>query len=160
MPSPAGRERSSNIVGNGAILDALDAEGLLGAEEFALKLAAAMVTAEGKRVLGTYEYKWPQLQADTQAERVRLGFSPNEPLLRSGAMRDSISFVVTVPGKEAWVGSNLKAAAALVWLLVVAGQSSRGAWGRQRDTPSRRCEGGGITIAAGAGRTRPIAKAC
>jgi hypothetical protein len=37
------------------------------AEEFALKLAGAMVTAEAKRVLGSYDYRWPQLQPDTQA---------------------------------------------------------------------------------------------
>jgi hypothetical protein len=56
------------------------------AEKFALKLAAALVAHEAKRVIGTYdpEYKWPQLQPETQAERAHLGFPPNEPLLRTG----------------------------------------------------------------------------
>jgi hypothetical protein len=32
------------------------------------------------RVIGTYDYKWPQLAPSTQEKRVSEGFSANEPL--------------------------------------------------------------------------------
>lgn len=48
------------------------------------------VSTQAKAVLGTYAYGWPQLAASTQADRVRKGFAANEPLLRTGEMRESI----------------------------------------------------------------------
>jgi hypothetical protein len=49
------------------------------------------VQAAAKAAVGTYAYGWPQLSGYTQEDRVRLGFSPNDPLLRSGALQASIA---------------------------------------------------------------------
>ncbi|MCC3246674.1 hypothetical protein LG047_15340 [Methylocystis sp. WRRC1] len=57
----------------------------------ALEKACQIVEDEAKRVIGTYDYGWKQLAPATQRERVRLGFTPNDPLLRSGELRDSIT---------------------------------------------------------------------
>lgn len=55
-----------------------------------LEKACAMLEKEAKRVIGTYDYGWPQLAGRTQRDRERQGFPPNEPLLRSGELRDAI----------------------------------------------------------------------
>lgn len=52
--------------------------------------AGAMVAAESRRVLGTYDYGWPHLKPETIA-RKRMGDSP---LLETGAMRKSIGYSV------------------------------------------------------------------
>jgi HK97 gp10 family phage protein len=75
------------------------------AENEALDVAAKMICDEAKHVIGTYEYDWPKLAESTQAERERKGYPANEPLLRTGAMRDSISYTITEPGKKALIGS-------------------------------------------------------
>jgi hypothetical protein len=49
------------------------------AEREILKITAQTVENEAKRVIGTYDYDWPQLAASTQAQRVRKGFPANEP---------------------------------------------------------------------------------
>lgn len=41
--------------------------------------------------------QWVSLSQETMAERMRYGFTPNEPLLRSGQLRDAIASSV-VPG--------------------------------------------------------------
>jgi phage gpG-like protein len=56
--------------------------------------AGHIVETEAKRVLGTYEYGWPQLADSTQTERERLGFTPNDPLLRTGDLKESIEHTV------------------------------------------------------------------
>lgn len=67
-------------------------EGLFMVEQReALEKACQIVEDEAKRVIGSYDYGWQQLAPSTQAERVRLGYPANEPLLRSGDLRDSIS---------------------------------------------------------------------
>jgi hypothetical protein len=76
------------------------------AKEAALETAAKMVRDEAKRVIGTYLFDWEQLAASTQSERVAQGFPANEPLLRTGEMRDSIEYKIITPGEEAEVGSN------------------------------------------------------
>jgi hypothetical protein len=57
-----------------------------------LQKALDIIKDESQRVIGTYDplYEWPQLAPETQRERERLGFSPNDPLLRTGELRDSI----------------------------------------------------------------------
>lgn len=60
----------------------------------AIEKACQIVEDEAKDVIGTYRYGWPQLATATQRDRVRLGFPANEPLLRTGDMRDSISHYV------------------------------------------------------------------
>jgi hypothetical protein len=67
---------------------------------------AQMIRDEAKRVIGTYELDWPQLAPSTQEERVKEGFPANEPLLRTGELRDSIEYTV-ISDHEAEVGSNL-----------------------------------------------------
>lgn len=71
----------------------------------ALEEAAKVVEKEAKRVIGTYDYGWPQLADATQEDRVQKGYTPNDPLLRSGELRDSIEHKV-VSREEAHIGSN------------------------------------------------------
>jgi hypothetical protein len=74
------------------------------AEHSALEGAAKIVETEAKRVIGSYDYGWPQLAQATQDDRVAQGYSANQPGLRRGDMRDSIGH--TVAGHEAQIGSN------------------------------------------------------
>jgi phage gpG-like protein len=70
----------------------------------ALEIAAQFVEAEAKRAIGTYKYGWRQLSPATQTDRVAHGFSANEPLMRTGEMRDSIEHCSSPT--EARIGSN------------------------------------------------------
>lgn len=70
-----------------------------------LEDACKIVEEEAKRVIGTYDYGWPQLAPATQEDRTRKGFSANEPLLRTGELRDSITHEV-VSHDTAYVGST------------------------------------------------------
>jgi phage gpG-like protein len=76
-----------------------------------LEAAARIVEARAKSAIGSYIYGWPQLAQSTQAERVKKGFSENQPLLRTGELRDSIQH--SSSPTEARVGSNLDRA---VWM--------------------------------------------
>jgi hypothetical protein len=80
------------------------AEGFPHACHQALEIAAQFVENEAKRAIGTYKYGWPQLTPSTQADRVAHGFPANEPLLRTGEMRDSITHCSSPT--EARIGSN------------------------------------------------------
>jgi len=68
--------------------------------------ACEMVAAEAKRVLGTYDYDWPQLKAETIAHKMR----GDSPLLETGELKNSITW--NSSGNEGHVGSNLDKA---VW---------------------------------------------
>jgi hypothetical protein len=72
----------------------------------ALEKACVVIEDEAKRVIGSYDYGWRELAESTQAERARLGFPPNEPLLRTGEMRDSLEHQVVLAEKKGYVGSN------------------------------------------------------
>ena len=48
------------------------------------------VAVKAKAVLGTYTYGWPELAQSTQDQRVKLGFSANEPGFRTGYMQASV----------------------------------------------------------------------
>ncbi|MDR3473336.1 MAG: hypothetical protein P4M09_16880 [Devosia sp.] len=80
------------------------------AERRALELAAKVVEDEAKAEIGIYQEgagpfgDWDELADSTKADRGRQGYPENEPLLRSGEMRDSIGTVIE--GHEAHVGSN------------------------------------------------------
>jgi hypothetical protein len=74
------------------------------ANHHALEHAAVIVETEAKRVIGTYDYGWPELAESTQTQRVGLGFPANEPGLRTGDMRDSIEHKTFT--EEAFVGSD------------------------------------------------------
>jgi hypothetical protein len=77
----------------------------------ALDHAAAVVQTEAKAIIGHYQAAagpfapWAELADATKEQRVRLGFSENEPLLRTGEMRDSILRTV-IDGSHAAVGSD------------------------------------------------------
>lgn len=76
----------------------------------ALDHAARIVKTEAKEEIGVYQAQagsfvaWAELAAATKADRLAHGFPENEPLLRTGDLRDSIGHVVE--GHEAAVGSN------------------------------------------------------
>ncbi len=72
-------------------------KGLLGAAELLQKKA--------KSKFGHYQDGWAQLTPATQADRVRKGYTANDPLLRSGELRDSIK--ITIKGRKAIVGSDM-----------------------------------------------------
>lgn len=75
-----------------------------------MERAAKLVQTEAKSEIGHYQgaagpfAAWPELADSTKDDRIHNGFSENEPLLRTGAMRDSIEYVVG--DSEAAVGSN------------------------------------------------------
>ena len=66
----------------------------------ALERVAVKVENTAKAEFGEYQDaigpfpEWTELADSTQAERGRLGFPENEPLLRTGELRDSISHEV------------------------------------------------------------------
>src|SRR5258705_6047904 len=78
------------------------------AKKTALHAMAQMIRDEARRVIGTYDsdYSWPQLAPSTQADRVQAGSAANEPLLRTGELRDSIGYTI-ISDHEAEVGSDL-----------------------------------------------------
>jgi hypothetical protein len=69
-------------------------ETMKAANEAILTEWAVTVRDKAKAAIGTYRYKWPQLADATQREREQEGYTANEPLLRTGEMRDSISAMV------------------------------------------------------------------
>lgn len=79
-------------------------------EHHALEKAAVVVEKRAKEKIGEYQDQagpfagWAELADSTKADRVRQGYSEDEPGLRSGEMRDSIEHVVM--DGEAQVGSN------------------------------------------------------
>jgi hypothetical protein len=84
-------------------------ENLKYANEAILAEWAMTVRDRAREAIGTYRYKWPQLADATQHEREQEGFAPNEPLLRTGELRDSISAMVEMHGPDrgrAVVGSD------------------------------------------------------
>jgi phage gpG-like protein len=84
----------------------------------ALEKGAELVQKQAKDYIGTYDvhttwtfkngstgaYSWPPLAESTKKDRVNKGFSEDEPLLRTGELRDSIN--ITVGHNEASIGSN------------------------------------------------------
>lgn len=61
-----------------------------------MEKACKIVEKEAKRVIGTYDYGWTELAESTKADRAAHGFPEDEPLLRTGEMRDSIEHRVEV----------------------------------------------------------------
>jgi len=62
----------------------------------AMEEACLIIEHKAKELIGTYQAEeapfgaWPELAESTKEDRVRQGYSENEPLLRSGDMRDHI----------------------------------------------------------------------
>jgi hypothetical protein len=76
------------------------------AAERAVERICKILVKESKSAIGHYrpDYNWPQLAQSTQAERARLGYAPNEPLLRTGELRDSIGWQAPFHEMGATVG--------------------------------------------------------
>lgn len=68
----------------------------------ALRKAGRLVRDEARRVLGTYDYGWPRLQAATIARKA----TGDSPLLETGAMRASIKYSVDADAGIVTIGSN------------------------------------------------------
>ena len=78
----------------------------------ALQKAAKLVEKRAKEKIGEYQKQagpfiaWPELAESTKADRARHGYPEDEPLLRSGEMRDSIGRATSIDGLEVQIGSN------------------------------------------------------
>jgi len=96
----------SSFAGLGAAFVAL-AEELHHHKLAAMEKGCRILEDEAKAAIGTYRdgYNWPQLADSTQEERARLGYPPNEPLLRTGELRDSIKHTVE-SADLGFVGTN------------------------------------------------------
>lgn len=58
----------------------------------ALREGAHVIAEDAKARIGHYDGNdWPQLAESTQEGRVKAGFTPNDPLLRTGALHDAIT---------------------------------------------------------------------
>lgn len=81
------------------------------ATQRSLEAGAEILEGEAIDIIGTYQRSglgpfaaWEELAQSTKEQRARLGYSDNDPGLRSGAMRDSITHRVGIG--EAVIGSN------------------------------------------------------
>lgn len=78
--------------------------------EHGLEKVAAKIDQAAKDKIGEYQAAngmhdaWPELADSTKADRLRQGYTENDPLLRSGELRDSISH--ETKGLEAAIGST------------------------------------------------------
>ncbi len=85
------------------------------AEGRALEKVAVIIESDAKRQIGHYQdavgpfQDWAPLAESTEAEKARLGYPQDAPLLRTGELRDSIEH--EVHGGEAIVGSKQDKAA-------------------------------------------------
>jgi phage gpG-like protein len=95
-----------NLMGFGALLERMS---VVVEEEIAegVKRGADKLKEAAKARIGFYpaDGSWPQLADSTQEDRGKHGFAPNDPLLRTGELRESIGALVV--GKHAVVGSDL-----------------------------------------------------
>lgn len=85
--------------------------------EKSLTAAAKIVQREAKHEIGKYQGAagpfagWSELADSTKVDRLRQGYTENDPELRDGMMRDSIEFTVETDlagGGEAEVGSDME----------------------------------------------------
>ncbi|MDA8256526.1 MAG: hypothetical protein M0Z99_12950 [Betaproteobacteria bacterium] len=76
----------------------------------ALNEASKVIEKAAKDQIGHYQAaigpfpEWQELSASTKQDRISQGYSENEPLLRAGDLRDSITHEVS--GLEAVIGSD------------------------------------------------------
>lgn len=83
--------------------------------EIALRGAATLIQKDAQQRIGEYQgsvgpfQSWAELADFTKEDRLRLGYSENDPLLRSGELRESIE--VEAYPHVAVVGSKMKIAA-------------------------------------------------
>lgn len=80
------------------------------ADHQSLERATKLLQKAVKDKFGTYQpsagkfVEWAELADSTQDQRERLGYEPDEPLLREGDLRESIQTLVR--DNEGYVGSN------------------------------------------------------
>jgi phage gpG-like protein len=74
------------------------------AQRIALQTVASEIKEEAKYSLGTYQDGWPELKDITKELRAKAGHTPNDPLLVTGALRDSIHYRTTPT--SATIGSD------------------------------------------------------
>ena len=88
------------------------------AEKVILETVGVEVEKNAKSKFGEYQEgvgrfeKWPELAESTKEDRVKKGFSENDPLLRDGTLRDSVSHSVDLARKRVEVGSTSEV---MVW---------------------------------------------
>lgn len=88
---------------------------IVAAEHNALEKVAVLIEKDAKEQIGHYQdavgpfQDWAPLADSTEAEKARLGYPADAPLLREGDLRDSIKHEVV--GLEAVVGSESDIAA-------------------------------------------------
>lgn len=87
-----------------AMLAAVEAVGGEGVRRDEMEKAVQRTYANVEGRYGHYQEGWAQLAAATQAERARLGYTPNDPLLRSGELRAAVTTEVAADGSEGIVG--------------------------------------------------------
>jgi phage gpG-like protein len=98
-----------DLVGFAAELGAInrDLEVLFGAHghnSAIVEKACQIVQKKAKAAIGKTHEEWPALTESTIKDKQRHGYKTPAPLLRTGAMRDSIQYVVH--GNEGCVGSD------------------------------------------------------
>ena len=83
-----------------------------GEDEAYLEAVGSKIEHDAKEIIGHYQRSdtgpfpaWDELAASTKADRVSKGFSENNPLLRTGELRDSIGHEVR--GHSVAIGSDL-----------------------------------------------------
>ena len=85
-------------------------EKMRAARNLGLRDAAEVIAEEARAEIGHYQdaagpfAAWPELADSTKRERVELGFTENDPLLRTGALRESIG--IAYGDGHAEVGSD------------------------------------------------------
>lgn len=83
--------------------------------EHSLEQAAKLIQHDAQQRIGHYQQEvgpfpaWAELAPETQVERARLGFTPNDPLYRTGSLYRSIEYDIGY--REATIGSREKVAA-------------------------------------------------
>ena len=67
-----------------------------------LQAQGQAIEAQAKARFGTYQAGWKPLKESTMRERERKGFTPNDPLFRSGALQGAVGF--KIDGESLFVG--------------------------------------------------------
>lgn len=63
-----------------------------------LETQGAAIEAKAKAKFGTYQEGWPSLAESTKQERVRQGYTPDDPLFRSGELQSLVTHAVDEGG--------------------------------------------------------------
>lgn len=88
----------------------LSAGGFVLALHHGMEQVGVLIEAQAKAEFGNYQpavgpfQAWPELADSTKDDRVRQGYTENDPLLRSGELRDTVSHETA--GLEVAIGST------------------------------------------------------